>query len=92
MLEKVKVTRDKTKIQIDKHVPIPVARYITKYPWDDMEIGDSFLLKNYGEKAHALVGAANRKRKPKKFLTRRVATDKFHADRYHGDYRVWRVA
>lgn len=47
------------KIKIDKGIPIPSARtggrvFVQKYPFGDMEIGDSFLIKKNLSKSNKL--------------------------------------
>ena len=89
-------------LKIDKGVPIPepVARKPNlgaqrKYPWIEMEVGDSFLV-SLGPKAKDelgrdqwpnhwpnRIGSINSQYKPKRFITRVVAP---------GQVRIWRVA
>ena len=65
--------------KIDKGVPLPGK--CTKYPWEQMGIGDSFFVKN-GNQARVGASATNAARFGKKFTTRKV----------DGGVRVWRVA
>lgn len=64
-------------ITIEKNVPLPTASY--KYPFDSMELGDSFHVKT--NKISASVYVYNKANKDKKFVSRK-----------DGDgYRVWRT-
>jgi hypothetical protein len=72
-------------IKIDKKYPMPTSvkegRRKTKYPWHDLEVGDSFTIEaTYS--AHPAVAYANKKYAPKAFKT---ARDK------DGKLRIWRV-
>jgi hypothetical protein len=68
------------KVKIDKNIPMPPARPKGQiYPWEEMEIGDSFLSR---ATTASLAQYANNKYKPKHF---RVGLE--------GKYfRVWRDA
>lgn len=67
------------KVTIQKGIPIPHPKgRIPKYPWDDLDVGDSFLV-------HAKTGSgnlkyANFKYAPKHFLSRKTTEG----------IRVWR--
>jgi uncharacterized protein (DUF2249 family) len=73
-------------IQIEKSVPLPKkedGRKRTKFPWDSMEVGDSFFVE--GTKRTSMssnITQINATRAPKKFTQRSV----------EGGVRVWRVA
>jgi len=68
-------------VKIDKDVPIPThITKIPKYPWREMEIGDSFLLETK-ESGATFAGQASKRLHPKKSISRK--TDE--------GYRVWRV-
>lgn len=73
-----------TKITIEKGIPIPNdgRGRIPKYPWNEMEVGDSFFAAGMTTKelGSSLVGA--RKRTGKNFTSRTV----------EGGVRVWRIA
>ena len=73
-------------IKIEKNVPIPVRKALNrKYPFDRMEVGDSFFAT--GTKQSAITGAFNFYH-PKKFSCRTQKDDK-------GNFvgvRVWRIA
>lgn len=64
-------------VKIDKGIPIPVlyGKNHTKYPWHEMEVGDSFLCE--ASNAHSCVNQANRAYAPKKFMAR--------------SRRIWRI-
>jgi len=78
-------------IRVQKGVPIPPVKprgrngglkYRRKYPWHEMEIGDSFNFPNPGESgknAHNAVILASKNGR------------RFVARQYDGGYRVWRV-
>lgn len=65
-------------IKIDKNVPIPKNSGRGKYPWTDMEVGDSFCIPTMS----ISMGAVNERYKPKTFIMRKV----------DDGYRVWRTA
>lgn len=70
---------------IEKGVPIPdrPRRGQQFYPWLEMEVGDSFMLRtNLLNNASATVRTANQRYAPKQFIYRRVA----------GGFRCWRTA
>lgn len=54
-------------IKIDKNIPIPQKLRKAKYPWADMEVGDSFLVEGVS-KFHG-IWSANKKFKPKHFIS-----------------------
>lgn len=70
-------------MKIDKDVPIPEKHHEgnSKYPWDEMEVGDSFLV---DEVKHISVAQGilrvNKLKKPKHFICKRV----------ENGTRVWR--
>ena len=67
-------------INIDKGVPIPIAHKKNReYPFDYMDIGDSFFMNNRSSAFHALMNRHNVG--GKKFISRAV----------EGGFRVWRV-
>ena len=69
-----------TKVRIDKNIPIPAAK--SKYPFREMEVGDSFLCpKESGKNIYSAAGQANARIKGRRFIVRK--TD--------DGYRVWRV-
>lgn len=76
--------------KIEKNIPVPAARSrVTKYPFDKMDVGDSFLIvKQDGEEHEKIrmkaVGAACGYAKTKgwKFRTRKEGEN----------LRVWRIA
>ena len=67
---------------IEKNVPMPKTSRVSKYPFDKLEVGDSFLVA--GGKKGTVAAAANAaaKRLERKF-TVRVVED---------GVRVWRIA
>lgn len=69
-------------IKIDKGIPIPSGGHgrRAKYPWHEMEVGDSFFVSG-GTNNKGFVSYANRRFAPKRFLSRTV----------EGGTRVWRL-
>ena len=65
------------KIKIEKGIPIPPKRGGMKYPWNKLEVGDSFI----GGK-DALTTSLYGKRLGMVFASRKQAD---------GTYRIWRV-
>jgi hypothetical protein len=71
--------------KIEKHVPIPAVRGAgSKFPLEQMEVGDSFVVDIKAERLAAMV-AANiiRQKNGKTFASRSVDGGKF---------RIWRTA
>lgn len=74
-------------IEIEKNVPLPPhantgrGRF-AKYPWQEMEIGDSFVYPGATQTARGAVWVANKTRAPKRFVCRK----------FDGVTRIWRVA
>lgn len=68
-------------IKVERGIPMPAKnKSITKYPWDDMKVGDSFAV-NKGTNARQLCIQASMTRTPKQFESRVVK----------GEARVWRT-
>jgi len=61
--------------EIEKDVPIPATT--KKYPWNDMEVGDSFFIPD----GQPCASASHRKRYGEDHTTRKV----------EGGIRIWRV-
>lgn len=71
-------------IQIDKGIPIPGRGRKAKYPWRQMEVGDSFIIINTTNRSCSrYVGWANKLYVPLRFVGRTMPD---------GNYRIWRVA
>ena len=68
-------------IKIDKNIPVPPARLSHRYPWLEMEIGDSFFTANLSHGNMGTQAARAGKRHNREFVTRKV----------DGGIRVWRV-
>ncbi len=66
-------------ITIEKGVEFKPEPSNAKYPWDDMDVGDSFFFAD--RKVVAAACSRNQRNKSKKFVTRQV----------EGGFRVWRV-
>lgn len=76
-------------IVIEKNIPVPTGRLHGKYPFDDLEVGDSFLVPSSGNgeiqdrrKASSAVHRQTFVLKRGKYITRRV----------DGGIRIWRTA
>lgn len=74
-------------IAIEKNIPAPTSHpgRPAKYPWHDMEVGDSFFLPNAGRTEQQRLSTratAFARRRGFKFATRRM----------DGGVRVWRLA
>jgi hypothetical protein len=69
-------------IKIDKNIAFPTTAR-TSYPFDEMEVGDSFVVIDQAKFEGARVAAYNHGvRKEKKFASRRVTEG----------VRIWRIA
>jgi hypothetical protein len=77
-------------IEIEKGVPIPERRgNWTKYPWGNMEVGDSFFVKRSGKTTLKLL------QNNLSTLSRRVGKSigvKFKTSQEEKGVRVWRIA
>lgn len=71
-------------MKIEKNVPMPQSRNVLVYPYAEMEVGDSFVVK--GDSKHLLATVCNRNGKYAKKLGMR-----FTAKRVVNGVRVWRV-
>lgn len=71
-------------MKIEKNVPMPQHRDVVVYPYKDMEVGDSFVVK--GDGRYLLATVCNRNGKYGKKLGMR-----FTAKKVEGGVRVWRV-
>jgi len=77
-----------SEIKIDKGVPMPDRSEASNagrsmvYPWKEMEIGDSFLLKSDVKTASRQCWAAAKRYAPRRFASRKTPEG----------YRVWRIA
>lgn len=69
-------------ITVDKNVPIP-PRNLTKYPWDTMCVGDSFVMGSAESHLNlrSQISKRNKKHPGKSFIARRV----------ENIIRVWRI-
>ena len=73
-------------IKVEKGVEIPPMKAHNKYPWDRLEVGDSFFVTLTNRNEHSLRSslaacANNRSRRGNKFIVRKV----------DGGFRVWRT-
>lgn len=67
-------------VQIEKGIEVPRPIRQGRYPWAQMEVGDSFLIA--GKEALGSVYNANKAHKPKHYIARKT----------EGGVRVWRDA
>ncbi len=69
-----------TEFSVERGVPIPPLRNPKKYPWDSMDIGDSFFIPNIKSNA-AGAYSAHRAKMGEKHTVRTV----------DGGVRIWRI-
>lgn len=70
-------------IKIDKGIPLPQRKpHKTKYPWETMDVGDSFLCPGITSAAYPLATSAGARYAPKKF----------QASETTEGWRIWRTA
>jgi hypothetical protein len=81
MLDQV-LSNEMTKVIIDRTVPMPDSRVVRKYPHGEMEIGDSFFIKEVGLQVVLNANWRAGKRLQKKFIARKDGEG----------VRVWRTA
>lgn len=65
--------KSKDEYVIEKDIPVPVGRgHYDKYPFKQMEIGDSFLVanKDIGNSLRNAISTINKQYSPKHFITR----------------------
>ena len=77
MSETLPENEPKQEIKIEKGIPIPPLGRHAIYPWDAMEVGDSFLAPRSVNSA-----IASKRRAPKVFAIRKQPD---------GSFRIWRV-
>lgn len=66
---------------IEKGIPIPEARTSSKYPFHEMEVGDSFFVEKAGlQSVYSILTRTNKKHAPKHWISRTV----------DGGVRIWR--
>lgn len=77
-----------TQIKVEKNVPVPIVAKISRFPFADMKIGDSFFVPDMRTSAEMSSAIQNAKRSLKfKFMCRRVTEDGVAVG-----VRVWRTA
>lgn len=69
-----------SEFKIEHDIPIPPSRGRTKYPFDQMQVGDSFLSRSHG--VTSATGYYAKLHPGVKFRQRKVS----------GGWRVWRIA
>ena len=82
--------------KIDKDIPIPKCRNDTKYPFDSLEVGDSFFVScEHTSKTfinmQRYVSYANRKRKAEEKVNPGQNIVRFISRRVDEGIRVWRL-
>lgn len=78
------MTKIKIKIEKGIAIPTPSGRGAPKYPWHEMEIGDSFFLKKDVvpmSRMYSHISQANKRYAPKKFTLRKL----------ENGVRIWRT-
>lgn len=75
-------------ITIDKNVPMPEGRARSRYPYADMEVGDSFFVVTNGTDENATA----RRLRGSSFTYGKKAGSKFSVRKMDNGFRVWRVA
>jgi hypothetical protein len=68
-------------IKIERNIPPPESKRMTKYPWGEMKVGDSFLFPEGKAAPSESARSASQRYKPKRFVARRT----------EDGYRCWRV-
>lgn len=69
-------------IEVEKGIPMPPPRSHTKYPWHDMDVGDSFFIKDGNTNKVSTAGRTNKQKTGRSYCVRQV----------EGGVRVWRTA
>lgn len=69
-------------IKIDKGIPLPPRGGRQRYPWQEMEVGDSFFVEGASVRSLSAAAAQVGRRSGRKFSLRTV----------EGGVRCWRVA
>lgn len=73
--------------EIEKNIPITSKRQkarISKYPFEQMEVGDSLFAEGYISGKKLVQAASN-------YVAKRGAGKKFTSRSIDGGYRVWRI-
>lgn len=73
---------------IEKNVPMPKGRTTAKYPYAQMEVGDSFLIPCSGD----AVATVLKRMKTSKFVAGKRLGIKLSVATDNGGVRVWRAA
>lgn len=69
-------------IKIDKDIPLPSDKWMKKYPFEDMEVGDSFLVRDQPRQHMSEHASRIGKKLGRRFMVRTVPEG----------VRVWRKA
>ena len=75
-------------MEIEKNIPIPATdgRGGRKYPWAEMDIGDSFFVDECSKQKKAIIGTA-----AISWVKYHKNDKKFTVRDYEGGIRVWRI-
>lgn len=75
-------------LDIEKNVPVPPgAGRVGRYPWAEMEVGDSFFVQAiHGKRAQSTIGTAGLS-----WAARNHPDRKFTVRKVDGGYRCWRI-
>ena len=68
-------------IKIEKNIPIPTFKKTLKYPFEEMQVGDSFFVKDVKRNNLSITARKYGSKTGRKFLVREV----------EGGVRCWRV-
>ena len=82
MSETLPENEPKQEIKIEKGIPLPPIGRPPIYPWQEMEVGDSFLVSSDSRRIRNIASVTNRRHPLKRFAVRKQPD---------GMYRVWRV-
>ena len=72
----------KQEIKIEKGIPLPPLGRPPIFPWQEMEVGDSFLVSSSHNRIHNIASSTHKRYPLKRFAVRKQPD---------GTYRVWRV-
>lgn len=67
--------------EIEKDVPLPTIKHGKKYPWEQMDVGDSFFVPEVKQSLMGTNAAHNTRMTGRRYTTRKE----------NGGVRVWRV-
>lgn len=76
-------------MQIEKNIPLPEKTSRSKYPFEEMEIGDSFFV---GDETKVKTIRTLASTRAKRLSEKQQETVRFHVAVTEGGVRVWRTA